>query len=68
MNAVTAGDLDAADVEAADLLALARFEDDGAPFLSSLPRSQPGIPYPDDDRGAQGRPRQQPTALLAGVG
>lgn len=46
MNAFTA-----ADQEAADLLALARLDDDGAPCPSGLPRSQPGRPGPDNDRG-----------------
>jgi len=47
MNASAADDLEAAEVEAADLLALARLDDDGAPCLS---RSQPTGPYPDNDR------------------
>jgi hypothetical protein len=45
MNAVTASDL-----EAADLLALARLDDDGSPCPSGLPQSQPGRPGPDNDR------------------
>jgi hypothetical protein len=51
MNACAASDLEAADVEAADLPALARLDDDGAPYPSSLPRSQSGRPYPDSNRG-----------------
>src|SRR6266436_3877101 len=47
MNAFAADDLEAADVEAADLLALARLDDDGAPCLS---RSQPAGPHQDNDR------------------
>ena len=50
MNAVAASDL-----EAADLLALARLDDDGAPCPSGLPRSQPGRPGPDNDRGRAAR-------------
>ena len=54
MSAVTANDLDAADIEAADALALARLDDDGAPCPSDLPGSQPG--------------RRQLTPALVGVG
>jgi hypothetical protein len=43
--------LTASDLEAADLLALARLDDDGAPCPSGLPWSQPGRPGPDNDRG-----------------
>jgi hypothetical protein len=50
MNAFTANDL-----EAADLLALARLDDDGGPCSSGLPRSQPGRPDPDNDRGRAAR-------------
>jgi Family of unknown function (DUF5994) len=35
-----AGDLDATEAQAADLLALARLDDDGAPDAGVLPRSQ----------------------------
>jgi hypothetical protein len=38
------------DVEAADLLALARLDDDGAPCPGGLPQSEPGRPYSDTDR------------------
>jgi hypothetical protein len=52
MNVFTARDL-----EAADLLALAQLDDNGAPCLSGPPRSQPGRPDPTNDRGhAKGRP------------
>lgn len=44
MNAFAADDLETTDVEAADLLALARLDDDGAPCL---PRSQRSGPDPD---------------------
>jgi hypothetical protein len=47
MNAFGADYLEAADVEAADLLALARLDDDGAPCMS---RSQPADRHPDNDR------------------
>jgi hypothetical protein len=42
MNALAAGD-----IEAADLLALARLDDDGAPGRCGPPWSQPGRPEPD---------------------
>jgi hypothetical protein len=51
MNARAAGDLDAAAVEAADLLALARLDDDGAPWPGGLPRARPRSTGPDNDRG-----------------
>lgn len=35
------------DIEAADLLALARLDDDGAPCAGRPPWSQPGRPVPD---------------------
>jgi hypothetical protein len=50
MNALPANDFEAADVEAADLLALARLDDDGAPCPGGLPQSEPGHPYRDTDR------------------
>ncbi len=50
MKAHTAGDLEAAEVEAADLLALARLDDDGAPCPGVVPRAQPGSTGPDNDR------------------
>lgn len=52
MNAFAANDFEVADVEAADLLALARLDDDGAPCPSGLSQSEPGRPYPENDRGA----------------
>ena len=52
MNAFTANDL-----EAAGLLALARLDDGGAPCPSGLPRSLPGRPGPDNDRGRAARIR-----------
>ena len=52
MNAFTASDL-----EPADLLALARLDDGGAPCPSGLPRSQPGRPGPDNDRRRAARIR-----------
>jgi hypothetical protein len=55
MNAVTASGLEAAGLEAPDLLALARLDDDGAPRPSGLPRSQPDRPGPDSDRGRAAR-------------
>ena len=42
MNALAADD-----IEAADLLALARLDDDGAPGRCGTPWSQPGRPVPD---------------------
>src|SRR5260221_2589421 len=39
--------LAAQDIEAADLLALARLDDDGAPGRCGPPWSQPGRPEPD---------------------
>jgi hypothetical protein len=50
MNALPANDFEAADVEASDLLALARLDDDGAPCPGGLLQSEPGRPYPDTDR------------------
>jgi hypothetical protein len=50
MNAHTAGDLEAAEVEAADLLALARLDDDGAPCPGVVPWAQPCSTGPDNDR------------------
>ena len=35
------------DIEAADVLVLARLDDDGAPCPCGLPRAQPGRPVPD---------------------
>jgi hypothetical protein len=43
MNAFAADDLEAAGIEAADLLALARLDDDGAPYPRSLERSEPPL-------------------------
>ncbi len=50
MNSFAADDFEAADVEAADLLALAQLDDDRAPCPSGLAQSEPGRPYPDNDR------------------
>jgi hypothetical protein len=55
MNAFAADDLEAAGIEAADLLALARLDDDGAPYPRSLERSEPPGPYPDNDRDRAAR-------------
>jgi hypothetical protein len=76
MNAHAAGDLEAAEVEAADLLALARLDDDGAPCPGVVPRPQPRSTGPDKDRGpgvsrgsaaaADDRARGQPRARRAG--
>jgi hypothetical protein len=52
MNAFAADDFEAADVEAADLLAVARLDDDGAPCPCGPPHSEPGRPSPDNDRSA----------------
>jgi hypothetical protein len=51
MSAFTAKGLEGADIEAADLLAMARLDDDGAPYPSDLRRPQPGLPHPDSDDG-----------------
>lgn len=50
MNAFPASDLDAA-----DLLALARLDDDGAPCPSGPPRPRPRRAGPDTDRGRAAR-------------
>jgi hypothetical protein len=55
MNACAANNLEAADVEAADLLALARLDDDGAPWPNSLPQFQPGCADPDNDASRAAR-------------
>jgi hypothetical protein len=56
MNFHTAADLEAAEIEASDLLALARLDDDGAPPPGVRPRSQPAGQYLDNDRRAAARP------------
>jgi hypothetical protein len=50
MNAFAADDLEAADIETADLLALARRDDGGAPSPGSVARSQPAGLNLDNDR------------------
>ena len=64
MNALAADD-----IEAADLLALARLDDDGAPGRCGPPWSQPGRPEPDMIATAKSPwtrgPRQRPAAGTA---
>ncbi len=60
--------LAAQDVGAADLLALARLDDDGAPGRCGPPWSQPGRPVPEMIAAAPGRARQLLTPALTGVG
>ena len=64
MNAFAANNLEAADVEAADLLALARLDDDGAPSVG-LPRSQPGRSDPDDPDNDGSRAARHGSAAAA---
>jgi hypothetical protein len=60
--------LAAQDVEAADLLALARLDDDGAPGRCGTPWAQPGRPVPEMIAEAPARARQLLTPALTGVG
>src|SRR5260370_5384710 len=59
--------LAAQDVEAADLLALARLDHDGAPGGCGPPWSQAGRPVPEMIAAAPGRPRQLLTPALTGA-
>src|SRR5258706_15496489 len=52
-SGATMNALAAQDIEAADLLALARLDDDGAPGRCGPPWSQPGRPVPDMIAAAQ---------------
>jgi len=63
MNVFTARDL-----EAADLLALAQLDDNGAPCLSGPPRSQPDRPDPANDRGHAARRSSAPSADISARG
>src|SRR5258707_13322962 len=59
-SGATMNALAAQDIEAADLLALARLDDDGAPGRCGPPWSQPGRPEPDPIAQEPMDPRSPP--------